>query len=63
MVESLIGLTITVIIVGIVALIAIKLLDMLPMEGGFKDVARLLIILVAVLVVILRALPLIGVSL
>ena len=51
------------IIVGIVALIAIKLLDMLPMEGGFKDVARLLIILVAVLVVILRALPLIGVSL
>jgi hypothetical protein len=36
---------------------------MLPMDAGFKQVARVLMILVAVLIVLLRALPLLGVSL
>lgn len=62
MIEGLISLIVLLIIVGIVAWIIIKLVDMLPMEGNFKQIARALIILVAVLIVLMRALPLLGVS-
>ena len=36
---------------------------MIPMDARFKQIAKVLIILVAVLIVILRALPLINASL
>mgnify|MGYP003576915958 CR=1 FL=1 len=39
------------------------LLDMLPMDASFKQIAKVLIILVAVLIVIYRGLPLLGLSL
>lgn len=51
-----------VVIVGIVAYIVTMLLDMLPMDARFKQIAKVLTILVAVLVVLYRALPLLGVS-
>lgn len=62
MVESLISLTVLIIIVGIVAWIVLRLLEMLPIEGGFQQIAKALVILVAVLIVLFRALPLLGVS-
>lgn len=62
MIEGLISLIVLIVIVGIVAWIIIKLVDMLPMEGNFKQIARALIILVAVLIVLMRALPLLGVA-
>ena len=35
---------------------------MLPIEGNFKQIARVLVMLIAVLVILLRALPLLGVT-
>lgn len=63
MIEGMIGLIVLLIVVGIVCWIVLRLIDMLPMEGSFKQIAQALVILVAVLVVLYRALPLIGVSL
>lgn len=62
MVESLISLIVVLIVVGIVCWIVLRLVDMLPMEAKFKQLAQALVILVAVLIVLFRALPLIGVS-
>ena len=62
MISALISLIVLIVVVGIVAYIVLLLLDMLPIEGGFKQIARVLIMLVAVLVVLMRALPLLGVS-
>ncbi len=61
MIGALIGLLILVVIVGIVTYLLLLLLDMLPIEGGFKQIARVLLILIAVLIVLARALPLLGV--
>jgi hypothetical protein len=63
MLEGLVGLLVLILIVGIVTYLVLLLVDMLPMEGGFKQVAKVLIILIAVLIVLFRALPLLGVSL
>ena len=63
MVEGLISLIVLLIVVGIVCWIVLRLVDMLPMEANFKQIAQALVILVAVLIVLFRALPLIGVSL
>lgn len=63
MTSALISLLIVVIVVGIVCYLVLLLVDMIPMEGGFKQVARVLVILVAVLIVLQRAMPLLGVSL
>jgi hypothetical protein len=61
MIEALIALLITVLVVGLVAYLIIMLVDMLPIEGNFKQVARVLVMLIAVLVILARALPLLGV--
>ena len=62
MVSALIGLIVLVVIVGIVCFLVNLLIDMLPMDGRFKQIAKVLIILVAVLIVLMRALPLLGVN-
>ena len=61
MVEPLIGLLITLIVIGIVAAIIVWLIDMLPIDGRLKQVVRVLVMLVAVLIILMRALPLLGV--
>lgn len=61
MIDGLIALIVLIIIVGIVCWILLKLVDMLPMEGNFKQIAHALVILVAVLIVLAKALPLLGV--
>jgi hypothetical protein len=62
MISALVSLIVLIVVVGIVAYIVLLLLDMLPIEGGFKQIARVLIMLVAVLIVLMKALPLLGVS-
>lgn len=62
MIAALVSLIVLIVVVGIVAYIILLLLDMLPIEGGFKQIARVLIMLVAVLIVLMKALPLLGVS-
>lgn len=62
MVEGLIGFLVLIIVVGIVAYLLNMLLDMVPMDERFKQVARILLLLIAVLIVLMRALPLLGVS-
>lgn len=62
MIESLIALIILIIVLGIVVFLINMLIDLIPMDGRFKQIAKVLLILVAVLILILRALPLIGVS-
>lgn len=62
MVEGLIALLIVVVVVGIVAGLIVWCIDMLPIEPNFKQIARVLVIVIAVLVILLRALPLLGVS-
>lgn len=63
MIGALISLLIVVIIVGIVAYLVTLLIDRIPMDGGFKQIAKVLVILVAVLIVIMQALPLVDASL
>lgn len=61
MVSGLIGLIILVIIVGIVLYLVNMLIGMIPMDERFKKIAFILCILVAVLIVLTRALPLLGI--
>lgn len=60
--SGLIGLLIYIIVVGIVAYLIKMLIDMLPIDGRFKQIAGILVMLVAVLLILREALPLIGVQ-
>jgi len=60
--DTLIGLLILVIVVGIVLYLLMLLLDRIPMDDGFKQIAKVLLVLICVLIVLAKALPLIGVA-
>lgn len=60
--NSLIALLILVIIVGIVLYLLMLLLDRIPMDDGFKQIAKILLILICILIVLAKALPLIGIA-
>lgn len=60
MAEGLVSLIVLVLIVGIVVYLVNMLIDIIPMDGRFKQVAKVLVILAAILIVISRALPLLG---
>ena len=62
MIESLIALLVVIIVVGIIAWLVIWLIDMLPIDPKFRQIARVLVMIIAVLVVLMRALPILGVS-
>lgn len=62
MVDGLIALLIVIIVVGIVAYLVVMLIDMLPLDARFKQIARVLVMLIAVLIILMRALPLLGIS-
>lgn len=62
MIDGLIGLLVAVIIVGIVVGVLYIVIDMIPMDPRFNQIAKLLLILVAVLILLARALPLLGVA-
>jgi hypothetical protein len=61
-IEGLIGLLIAIIVVGIVAALIMYLIDMIPIDGRFKQIAKVLLLLIAVLIILARALPLLGIS-
>jgi di/tricarboxylate transporter len=63
MTGGLVGLIVLVIIVGVVLLVAKLIIDKIPMDDTFKQIAWLLIILLAIVIVIQKALPLLGISL
>lgn len=60
MISGLIALLIAVIVVGIMAWLITYIIDMLPIDGPFKQIAKVLVLLVAVLVILAKALPLLG---
>lgn len=62
MISALVALLIVVLVVGLIAWLVLKLIDMLPIDGNFKQIAKVLVMVIAVLIVLLRALPLLGVS-
>jgi len=62
MMNGLIALLILVIVVGIVLYLLILLIDRIPMDEGFKQIAKILLILICILIVLAKALPLIGVA-
>jgi hypothetical protein len=62
MIEGLIGLLIAIIVVGIVAALIMYLIDLIPIDGRFKQIAKVLLLLIAVLIILARALPLLGIS-
>ncbi len=62
MIEALIGLLIVILVVGIVAAVIVYCVDLLPIDATFKQVARVLVLLIAVLIILFRAFPLLGVA-
>ena len=62
MVDDLIALIIAIVVVGIIVGIVLYLVDMIPMDPRFQHLAKMLIILAAVLIIILKALPLLHIA-
>jgi uncharacterized Tic20 family protein len=63
MVSALISLLIVILIVGLIAGLVVWLIRKAPfIPGEFKTWAEYLVIVIAVLVIVLRALPLVGVA-
>ena len=62
MIEGLISLLIVVLVVGIIVWLALWAIAELGVPEPFNKIARVLVVLIAVLIVLYRALPLIGVS-
>lgn len=62
MINGLIALLIAVIVVGIIAWLITYIIDMLPIDGPFKQIAKVLVLLVAVLIILAKALPLLWLS-
>lgn len=60
MADALIWLVVIVIVAGIVLYLARLLLNKIPMDEDFRQIAWVLLVLVAVVIVILKALPLLG---
>ncbi len=61
MIDGLIGLLILLLVLGLIVGLAIWLIDMLPVPATFGQVAKVLIIVIAILILLVRALPLLGV--
>lgn len=62
MIEGILALLIAVIVIGIVVAIIMYIIDLIPMDGRFKQIAKVLVMLVACLVLLMKGLPLLGVS-
>jgi hypothetical protein len=62
MVEPLIALLVVCLVVAVVCAVLLYAVNLLPIEGNFKQIIHLLIILIAVLIIIFKALPLLGIA-
>lgn len=61
MAEALIALLVTCLVVAVVASVILYCVNLLPVEPNFKQIIRMLVILIACLIIIFKALPLLGV--
>lgn len=59
---GLIDLLILCVVVAIVVWLLLYLLSLIPVQEPFSQIARILIVLVGVLIILNRALPLLGIS-
>lgn len=60
MIETLIGLVIAIVIIGVVLYLLNMLLDVVPMDPRFKQIGKVLVIAVAVIIILvylMRLLP------
>ena len=63
MINALIELLIIIVVVGFVAGVVVRLLNRLPFpDARWRQIARVLVLVIAALIVFVRALPLLGVS-
>lgn len=62
MVEALIALLVVIVVVGLICGLVVWLIDSSPIPSPFKEWGRWLVIVIAVLIIVMRALPLVGVS-
>jgi len=62
MISGLIGLLVVILVVGIVASVIPYCVHLLPIEANLKQIARVLVMLIAALIILYRALPLLGVG-
>lgn len=62
MIDALIGLLIVIIVVGIVVYLLKMIIDLIPMPANFKQIAWILLLLIAILIILGKALPLLGIS-
>ena len=61
MIDGLVGLLILVLVLGIVVWLVIWLIDTIPLPDPFGRIAKVLIAVIALLIILARALPLLGV--
>lgn len=62
MIEALISLLVVLIVAGIVGAILMYIVGLLPIDATFKQIATIIVWLLVALIVLMRALPLLGVS-
>jgi hypothetical protein len=60
MIESLVQLLIAILVIGLVAAVITYCIDLLPIDPRFRQIAKALVLIIAVLVILVRALPLLG---
>ena len=61
MVEALIGLLVVCVVVDVTASVILYCVRLLPIEPNFQQIITALVVLIAVLIILFRALPILGV--
>jgi len=61
MVEALIGLLVVCVVVAVTASVILYCVRLLPIEPNFQQIITALVVLIAVLIILFRALPILGV--
>lgn len=60
--NTLISLLILILIIGVVWYVIKMVIDLMPMEASFKRIAHIILMLIVLLVILNRALPLLGIN-
>lgn len=62
MIEALIAFLIVVLVVAVVAAVLLYCIGLLPLEAPFQQIIRVVILLICALIIIVKALPLLGLA-
>jgi hypothetical protein len=62
MIEGLIALLIVCLVVAVIAAVILYCVSLIPIDPPFQQIVRILVVTIAALIIILKALPLLGVS-